>query len=320
MSIWRYRQINKDIPEKFRLSLGEGNTNLLKIFLNKQEQKELGIKDGTTRKVYLKLETMNPNRSFKDRSLAYQISYYYSLKAKQLIISSSGNAAISAAAYTNLTNMKLAVFVSNKMNKDKLKRLNKISGENENITLNFSSRPKSDAIKFARGGDFINLRGSTDEIAVPGFKTIAYELFDKLIECDAIFIPCSSGTSTTGISRGYDDLRVKTPAIHICQTTKIYPIAKDYDILYTPTKTSIADAISDRVAKRKAEIEKIISESNGFGWILSDIDIKNALNFLQRKTKLPDLTPNGVLSFAGLIKALRRHKNFKNPVCIISGI
>jgi len=137
MSIWKHDQINSLIDEKYQLTINEGGTSLIKIFLDRQEQKELGIKDGKTQKLYLKLETMNPNKSFKDRSLAYQISYYYSKGKKKLLISSSGNAAVSAAAYVSLTDMKLAVFVSNKVNKAKLERLNKFVSQNPNISLNF---------------------------------------------------------------------------------------------------------------------------------------------------------------------------------------
>ncbi|KKQ36337.1 MAG: L-threonine synthase [candidate division WS6 bacterium GW2011_GWA2_37_6] len=320
MSIWKHDQINSLIDEKYQLTINEGGTSLIKIFLDRQEQKELGIKDGKTQKLYLKLETMNPNKSFKDRSLAYQISYYYSKGKKKLLISSSGNAAVSAAAYVSLTDMKLAVFVSNKVNKAKLERLNKFVSQNPNISLNFSMRPKSDAIKYSLNEDYVNLRGSMDENAVVGFKTISHELFEELTECDAIFVPCSSGTSTVGISQGYDDLKLKAPALHICQTSKVHPIAKNFDIIYTPTKTSLSDAIVDRVAKREQQVLDIIQNTNGSGWILSDEDIERALKFLKRKTKLPDLTYNGILSFAGLVKALKRHKQFTNPVCIISGI
>jgi len=320
MSVWEYEKISELVPEKFQLNLNEGGTNLVKIFLDKYEQKRLGVKDGKTQKVHLKLETMNPNRSFKDRSLAFQISHHHSKGVGKMIISSSGNAGISAAAYCSLTEIHLAVFVSSKVNPAKLEKLNKFATKSPNITINFSKRPKSDAIKYTKSGDYVNLRGSTDEMAIPGFKTIGYELAEELREIDAVFVPCSSGTSTIGIAKGIKEKIDRLPAINICQSTKIHPIAKNFDVLYTPTETSIADAISDRVAKREDEVVSLIEQSDGFGWILSDQDLQNCVEFLKEKTKLPNLTPNGVLSFAGFIKALKRKKIYKNPVCIISGI
>lgn len=320
MSIWKFPSISKQIPENKQLTLGEGNTNIYTIYLDRHELKQLGIEAKNTQKVILKLETMNPNRSFKDRSLAFQISYYYAHGKSKLLISSSGNAANSAASYVGLTDIKLAIFVSNKINPLKLSHLKDIIDNNPHVTLNFSDKAKSDAIKFSNQGNYINLRGSEDDVAIEGFKTISYELSQQAPEADAVFIPCSSGTSTMGIAKGYKEVVEELPQIHICQTTKIHPMAKEFDFVFTKTNDSPADAIVDRVAKRKSEVTEIIKETNGFGWVLSEEEINKATNFLKKKTNLPDLTSNGCLSFAGLIRSMKKKKRFKNPVCIISGI
>lgn len=321
MGIWKYPQISENIPDKYKISLNEGNTNTYEFFIDKYEFKQLGIIGRKTQKVTLKLETMNPNLSFKDRSLAYQISYYHSKNKNNLLISSSGNAATSAAAYVSQTDAKLAIFVSNKVNKQKIEKILKFVDKNENISINYSNRAKSDAIKYAKAGNYINLRGSEDDNAVIGFKTIAYELAEQTPTADTLFIPCSSGTSTQGIYEGYSELRnINTPAIHIAQTTKIHPIAKEYDLTFEDTDTSLADAIADRVAKRKERITDILRQTGGSGWVISDELINTSLNYLKKKTGLPHLTPNGTLSFAALLKALKKKKSFENPICIISGI
>ncbi len=320
MSIWRFPKISAQIPEKFQLSLGEGQTNIYTIYLDRYELKHLGVEAKSTQKVLLKLETMNPNKSFKDRSLAFQVSYYNTHGKKKLLISSSGNAANSAAAYVNLTDIKLAIFVSNKINKNKLKHLEHIINTNPRITLNFSERAKSDAIKFSNQGNYINLRGSEDKIAIEGFKTISYELAKEAPQTDAIFIPCSSGTSTVGLAKGYNDIDIPIPQIHICQTTKVHPMAKGFDMAFEQSGDSPADAIVDKVAKRKEEVIEIIKNSQGSGWVLSTKEIIKATTFLQKKTNLPDLTYNGCLSFAGLIRALGKKRRYSSPVCIISGI
>ncbi len=320
MGIWKYSQISKLVPEKFQLSLNEGHTNIMTIFLNRYEKRAFKIKNESPQKIILKIETMNPNKSFKDRSLAFQVSHYFYKNVDKLLISSSGNAAISAASYVSLTNMKLAIFVSNKVNKAKLELLNKFTERNSNISIHFSKRPKSDAIKYSKAGNFINLRGSLDDTAIVGFKTIAYELKKQNPEIDAIFTATSSGVSAIGIYQGYKDLNTEIPKINITQTTKIHPIAKEFDVLTSKTKTSLADAISDRVAHRKAELVDIIYKTNGSGWVISDAELKQAREFLQMRLNIPFITFNGVLSFAGLIKALRANKVYKNPVCIITGI
>ncbi len=320
MGIWKYKKISKLVDKKYQLSLNEGDTNTLTIYLNRYEKRFFKIKNESPQKVILKLETMNPNKSFKDRSLAFQISYYLMKRERRLIISSSGNAAVSASRYVSLTDMKLAIFVSNKINKEKLARINKLVNLNSNISVTFSNRPKSDAIKYARAGNFINLRGSTDDIAILGFKTLGYELANQVPQSDAVFTATSSGVSAIGIYDGYNDLNKKMPPLNIVQTSKINTIAKDFDLAFTSTKTSLADAIVDRVAHRKNELIKILKKTNGSGWIIEDEDLKRAHEFLQNRLKIPFITYNGALSFAGLIKALRSRHMYKEPICIITGI
>lgn len=321
MSIWKYDQIKRNISEKDQLTLDEGGTPLEKIYLNSKELGLFGIRESETQRVYLKLETENPNKSFKDRSLAYQISFYKSIGTKKLLISSSGNAAVSAASYVGLASeMQLAIFMSVHANPEKVKKVNELISKYSNVAVNYSKKPKSEAMKFSNYGSYLNLRGSQDPNAVIGFKTISYELANQAPEADAVFVPCSSGTSTSGIYQGYRDLEQKPPQIHIAQTSKICPIAKEYDVIYEKAETSLADAIVDRVAHRKKEIMGIIDETNGFGWIIDDNLLETAVKFLQEKTGFANLTYNGVLSFAALLKAIKQKRRFEKPVCVISGI
>ena len=63
---------------------------------------------------------------------------------------------------------------------------------------------------------------------------------------------------------------------------------------------------------------KIVSETKGSGWIVSNKDIKLAQNKLARFGVAA--TPNGALFFAGLVRALSSGKKFSSAVvCIIGG-
>ena len=111
MGIWAHRHLfTKDVDPKHRLSLGEGGTpctNCSKL------AKHMGMKY-----VYLKREDLNPTGSFKDRSLAYQISAHLQDGEKNFVISSSGNAAISAIGYCRKANCNLHVYISDKIPDD----------------------------------------------------------------------------------------------------------------------------------------------------------------------------------------------------------
>ncbi|MBU0975453.1 MAG: pyridoxal-phosphate dependent enzyme [Patescibacteria group bacterium] len=317
----------KDVKPQFRLSLGEGNTpctNCDKL------AKHMGVKY-----VYLKREDLNPTGSFKDRSIAFQISAYLQSGKKDFVISSSGNAAISAIGYCRKANCNLHVYISDKIPDEKLIRVFETayideidftgirSGEIKQITkldltLNFTSRAKSDALKFSRKKGFVYLRGSTDDLAPVGYKTISYELVKQVKQIDAIFIPCSSGASTLGIYSGFYDVDKPCPRLHIVQTTKIHPIASIYDQQYKKSETSLSSAISDRVALRKDQVSNIVTKSGGTGWVVNDDEIDEARRILNESCGIKT-SYDSALSLAGFKKALLHNHNIKIPLLILSG-
>lgn len=311
--------LKPSVKASFRLSLDEGSTPC-------QECPSLA-KELDLEKLYLKREDLNPTGSFKDRSLAYQLSAYLQKGNTKYVISSSGNAAVSAVSYCKLFKCQLTVFVSRKIPKDKLDRLLKSSGiaklgksplQKKNITIYFSDRPRSDAIKFANENKAINLRGSTDDLAIVGFKTITYELAEQTKSIDAVFIPCSSGTSTVGIYKGFKDLGMKLPQIHIIQTTKIHQIACGFDRGFDKSETSLASAIVDKVAHRKEQVIDIVRKTEGSGWVISDKEIEASQKMLRKNCDIT-ASADSALSLAGVVKALNNSFKIKRPVLILSG-
>ncbi len=329
MSIWKYsKYLKPKIKAKYQLSLNEGSTPCT-------DCQSLSAKLNLE-KLYLKREDMNPTGSFKDRSLAYQMSYYYQQRKKEFVISSSGNAAISAARYSLLFQCLIHIFVSKNIPLEKLKRLLEtcnidefdrsllLSDKKESIIkdhfcLYFSKRPKSDSIKFKnKNKDAVYLRGSRNDTAITGFTTLSYELNNQAGDADSIFIPCSSGTSSIGIFEGYNDLKLQSPSIHIVQTAKIYPIAGNFDKNFNKAPKSTASAISDRVSHRKEQVIKIVKETNGFGWVMDDSKIGIAQDILKSFCQI-NASSDAALSLAALQKALKSGYNIKRPILILSG-
>lgn len=304
--IWIYQDSLDYISPENRVTLNEGGTELEKLKID-------------TNFVYFKHEEKNPNNSFKDRSMAFWISKYNELGNREFVISSSGNAAVSAVSYCKLINARLKIFVSKEIPKYKYEKILKVSETRKSIEVSKSSKPKSDAIKYSKRNNCINLRGSEDDFAIEGFKTLGYELYEQNKNIDAIFVCCSSGTSTIGISQGINKIFRHLPQIHIVQTTKINPIASEFDKDFIKTQKSIVNAVSDKVAKRKNEVVKIIKEFKGFGWIVSDQEIIEAKNELVKHgIKIEGY--NAYVSYTGYRKAVKKGGIYKNPVCIISGV
>jgi threonine synthase len=306
MSIWKDPQLAKyNVIPSLQLTLDEGDTPVWEAFFDNY-------------KVWIKNEMINPNNSFKDRSLAYQLSYYISIGSKRFVISSSGNAAISAASYVALANeCEIDIFIGNGISSNKYVRLNKFaSGQ---IRIHKGAKPKSDAIKFAKQNNAINLRGSIDDLALTGFKTIGYELARQVPQIDSLFLATSSGTSALALHYAFEEMGLKV-AIYVCQSEKVHPIASEFDKDFDEKPESMADAIVDKVALRKPKLLAALKKNGGGGFVLSDADILEA-QARAGIAGIPMPSYNSALAFAGLSKALRSSGiDVKKPLILVSGI
>jgi threonine synthase len=299
--IWSYKNL-QNIDASFQLTLNEGSTPIRKINI---EGLNVVIKD----------ENSNPNGSFKDRSLAYQIAFHMEKGTRSFVISSSGNAGVSAAAYAGLAGVKLDIFVSDNINTTKLAKLELL--KSDKIVIHVGPKPKSDAIKFASTTAAYNLRGSADDAAIVGFKTIAYELIEQYPDIDSIFLPCSSGTSAMGIYQGFIE-NGKKVKIYICQTSKIHSIASRFDRSFVKTDKSFADAITDRVSIRKMEVINAVKESEGSGFVINDALLYQAKEITENAGLF--YSYNSLLGLAGLLKARAKGIKLIKPVILASGL
>ena len=312
--IWDNLQLAKFnvLPQKVRLSLGEGNTPI-KLFEHPGGP-IIAIKD----------ENLNPNGSFKDRSVAYQMSMHVENGVRSFVISSSGNAGIAALAYGKLAGVAVRVYVGENVNPKKMAKMaallggdkNTISKDSPELKLEVlqTAQPKSDAFKFAQESGRLNLRGSNDDFAIAGFKTIAYELAEQYPKMDAVFVPCSSGTSAYAICLAFEEMGMKIP-VYICQTQNVCPIASEFDPQTRIADASIADAIVDRVANRKPQLlEKLVSCGGG-GFVIGNAELQETADKIAPYGF--GFSYNSLLGFAGL---LRNSVNCKHPVVIASGL
>jgi threonine synthase len=273
------------------------------------------------------------------------------------VISSSGNAAISSIRYINSENdirLKLYVFISSSLHKSKLERMiaelpelkdqliKYKNCDNGKINIKFSQSPLSDSIKFANKLNATLLRGSNDKYGTNGLRTISKEILSQLKDLpiemiestddtetsnltnkniedvfpDSIFIPCSSGTLFTGIAEGFAKLETKVRLIAL-QTSEVNAIAKTYDKNFTSEQTSIAEAIVDRVAHRKTEIQKIIKDTDGTAFVLQNSEIEYAQKLLKKNGIIT--SNESAMCIAGIIKAKATGLIIERPVCILTG-
>ncbi len=309
-NIWRYASFYPPIKEKNQLTLGEGDTPEI---YNSEFAKKLGFAS-----LVFKREDLNPNGSHKDRMLAYQISRAKENGEKALIISSSGNAAVSAAAYCKKAGIALFVFVSPKTDEGKISA---IAGFGAYIITSRYSLTLSDLA--AKNLCINNLRPGAGENVYQGLKSIAFELFEHCPNTDAIFIPTSSASTLLGIGSAYTDLMGlsaarKIPALFAVQTAKIHPIAAYFDRNFVPESESVARGIINRDIKNEKllRILKLIKSSNGGGVVVSNYNILEAQKQLGRFGIVTGY--ESAAGFAAVLKSAEKLKNM-HVVVLLTG-
>lgn len=288
--------------------------------MNKTLQKSypnLANKIGLSR-LWIKHEYLNEAGSHKIRLLEKLIKNHLKKGQKKFVISSSGNAAIAAAYYlTKYVKIKtnLMIFISKNISAEKFQRLKKVIGNCQDIKIRKVLRPKQQAFLFSKKHNAIFLRGSTEPTAPQAYYSLAKELA-QIPNLKSIFIPTSSGITALGLHQGFKKLKKKIE-IHLVQTEKIHPLTRNFDHQFSPQKTSLANAIVDRIGLRKQETNKIVQESLGSGWIISDQALKQAKKILKTETNISINTYNSFLSLAGVIKAKKTKWPLSGTVCCL---
>lgn len=270
------------------------------------------------RELIFKREDMNPNGSHKDRLLAYQVSRAKEDGEKILIISSSGNAALSAAAYCKLAKIELFIFISPKTDKEKIKIMAEYGAK---IIISRHALTLADLA--AKTLNIKNLRPGTDENSYYGLKSIGFEVFEYCGAPDAIFIPTSSASTIIAVAEAFNDIvetgEVKRiPEIYAVQTAKVHPIAEHFDKDFIAEDGSLARGIiAKNIPEEKlAKILNAIKKTNGGGAVVSDAEIEESHEILKK-----DNVETGYESaacFAGAIKMREKMKG-KKAVVLLTG-
>ena len=258
---------------------------------------------------YLKREDQNITGSAKDRAISFQIKNLKKNGFSKAVISSTGNAAISAAHFCEQNNIELTIFLSPTISQQKLSLLKKYNHE-----IIFSPKSISDSIKFSKTNNAYLLRQSTDPTSLIGYSQITDDLINQLPQATSIFIPIGSGTTLLGIAQKLP----KNIKIFGSQSSANPTISKLFDINFSPENRLITDALSVKFLPNKNNIIKVIKDSNGFSFTLQNRQIVDADAFFQSKNISTSL--EGALSLAAYQKALKNNYEVGDfPVILLTG-
>jgi threonine synthase len=304
----------------FSVTLGEGNTPLLHF-------KKFGLRHGLSR-LFVKNETGNPTGCFKDRETAVGINVELEKGTEKIEIVSSGNAAISAVAYSNKAGIDCVCYIPNSTSRGK-KRLIQIfggqfqlhEGDYEDIYHKIidSNVPENGTINFTAGKHIYR-----DE----GDKTIAFEIYEQLNGTpDVVIVPVGNGSLLSGIYKGFWELLQmkkikKIPKMIGVQIAGFSPVAeairqgKDFVALPNSPNSIAEGGIAARESYCSPKVIKAIRETNGAVIEITDADLVRVLKELIADESFV-VEPTSLAPFAALPQIMT--KQDETIVCVATG-
>lgn len=287
---------------------------------------------GLSGELWLKREDLHKSGSHKGRSIPLMIKEYARLGKRDFVISSSGNAALSAIIDVMHYNknkpsdpISLMIYIGERIDPEKERCLHDTAHDSPHITITKTTNPKQAAFQAGTRGAVL-LRQSTDDLALRGYGELADEL-GKIPHLSALFLPVSSGTTAQGLFDGFKRISsLALPELHVAQTPSCHPIIDAIrTVLGQPRdesqndETSLATSIVDNIAHRAVKVAQCVAESRGMGWIITNDEIQQAIELVKKTIDL-DISPTSALSIAALRQAIKAGWTTGGAtVCIITG-
>jgi threonine synthase len=201
--IWRYRATFGLDDDLEPISLGEGNTPLVRAQAFGHE-------------VAFKCEFQNPTGSFKDRGSTVIIGWLRERGIKEAVEDSSGNAGSSFAAYAARAGIKARIFIPDKASGPKRRQIEALGAEL--IPVPGARSAAADAVRQVADKGTVYASHAYLPFNLPGYATAAYEIFAQLGNQmpGAVIVPTGQGGLLLGLKRGFDALRIgnKTHQVH----------------------------------------------------------------------------------------------------------
>lgn len=296
--VWRYARW---LPSVSTVSIGEPMTPLL-------DAPDLG------RRVHLKLDSLLPTGSFKDRGSSVVAGWLHATETSSVITDSSGNAGASLTAYATSIGVKCRVFMPAGTSDAKVRQVQILGGE---VTIVEGDRRAAEtAAKLESSSSAPYIAHSRNPFFIEGARTWAFEVWEQLERKApaAVVLPVGAGTLAVGCYLGFFDLHAaglidSMPRILGVQSEACSPLVdafhehpERFDEAAQPgSPKPFAEGIAISRPVRKAQILESVRATNGDLIRVSDNDIREAIRRLTSRGVLVE--PSGAVAAAGLARA-----------------
>jgi threonine synthase len=333
MSIWRWSQYFTDVPEQHRITLGEGNTPIVR-------SRRIGPAAGLNH-LYFKLETANPTGSYKDRFGAAAIAGMLAAGKSHCVATSSGNTGAAVAAYSAAAGITCEIAVVETAPPGKLRQM-MVYGANIYRIRGFGLDPQISADAFK----LVQQRGSAaraqmqisaftySPVGMAGVKTMSYEIAEQVEQgavpaVDHVFVQAGGGGLTLAVARGFVDMVAakrlsRGPRVHCVQPEGNDTIASALRNGDAKAKlVQCTSAISGLQVPSVIDGDMVVQAcraSGGTGHAVTDAAVWD----VQRRLAVEEgifCEPAGATALAGALQAVTRGEIRADDmvVCIVTG-
>jgi threonine synthase len=302
--IWRFREWLPLPLQKAPVSLGEGDTPLVRL---SSWPSSIGLSN-----VYAKLEYVSATGSFKDRGASVLVSHAVASGATQIVEDSSGNAGAAIAAYAAAAGIACTVFAPASTAAAKLRQMRAYGA-----TVSRVEGPRLAAERAARdastAGGVYYAGHNASPYFVEGCKTIAFELKEAFSGDgpEHLVVPVGGGSLFVGAASGfaqweYGQAAVRRPRVHLVQAEACMPLVAAYlsgasEPLPVERGRTVAEGIEIESPARGALILRLLRKSGGVAVAVDDRSILEAQQELARSEGI-FMEPTSAAAFAGLAR------------------
>ena len=306
-SMWRYGPLLPVADPENIISLGEGNTPLIRTG-------RLGEKLGAAN-LLVKDESANPTGTFKARGMACAVSMAKELGAKKLVTPSAGNAGSALAAYAAAAGMEAHIFMPRDVPQANYIEC-KMFGAHTTLVDGLISDCGRIVAERKDAEGWFDVSTLKEPYRIEGKKTMGLELAEQLgwRLPGAIFYPTGGGVGMIGMWKAFDELEQigwigpKRPKMIAVQAAGCAPIVKAFEEGAAASEfwegaSTLAAGL--RVPKALGDflVLKAVRESNGTCLGVSDQDLLAAGRLLAESEGL-FVAPEGAACFAALQQLL----------------
>ncbi|ASJ00221.1 pyridoxal-phosphate dependent enzyme [Thermococcus gorgonarius] len=242
-----------------------------------------------------KLDYLQPSGSFKDRGTWVTVAKLMEEGINEVVLDSSGNAALSMALYSLPAGITVHTFVSYGALPEKLALLQRLGA-----VIHFVDGDRmavhERAVEFAEKTGLTYVSHWLNPYFLEGTKTAAFEVYEQVGVPDYVLVPTGSGTLFLGLWKGFTELKRMGEITDLPRLVAVQATGYESLCNRSPLKNKLADGIAIPEPPRLDEMKRALKETNGLCVSVTWEETEEAWEWLKRAGFLVEPTSAVVLA------------------------